>query len=88
MTKSGRACPSATIAAPMSAATSFSVRPGRSHSPIRRCTRSMAAPAAASASTSAAPLRIRSSAIASPARVSSEPGTIALAFSACTAGMW
>ena len=31
----------------MSAATSFSVRPGRSHSPIRRCTRSIAAPAAA-----------------------------------------
>ncbi len=44
----------------MSRPTSLSVRPGRSHSPIRACTRSIAAPAARSAATSSGALRIRS----------------------------
>ena len=41
----------------MSAATSASVRPGRSHSRHRACTASMAAPASRSAATSAGDLR-------------------------------
>ena len=49
------------MASAMSLATSRSVRPARSHSPILRCTRSMAAPARRSAATSAGLLRIRSS---------------------------
>ena len=44
MTNAASAWPSATIAAAMSAPTSASVRPGCSHSPIRACTRSIAAP--------------------------------------------
>ena len=56
MTKSTVACPSARIASAMSRPTSRSVRPARSHCRTCACTRSIAAPAARSASTSAARL--------------------------------
>src|SRR5690606_13464500 len=65
------------MAAAMSRATSASVRPARSHSPIRACTRSMAAPAARSASISAPDLRTRSRDSTGPASVCSAAGIAA-----------
>ncbi len=60
ITNAASACPSARIAAVMSAPTWASVRPGCSHSPIRACTRSIASPAARSRAISAGSLRMRS----------------------------
>ncbi len=82
-----RTCPSSTMAAAMSAPTSASVRPARSHSPTRACTRSIAAPALRSASTSAASLRIRSSRTIGPASTCSAPGKAARIASTCSAGV-
>lgn len=88
MTKSVVVWPDATIASAMSLATSRSVRPGRSHSPIERCTRSIAAPARRSASTSAGLLRIRSTERTSPASPACAPGSAAWKASSFSAHMW
>ena len=77
MTKSARTWPSLVIAAATSAATSSSVRPGRSQPGTAACTRSMAAPASRSAATSAGLLRDRSPRSAPLARPSSVPGSAA-----------
>ena len=79
-------CPSATIASAMSAATSASVRPGRRNSGTRACTRSMAAPALRSASTSHSSLTIRNSRSTSVASTGSTPSTSASG-KRCSAGM-
>src|SRR6478736_1175141 len=86
MTRSAAAWPSSTIAAAMSAATWASVRPGRSHSPTRAWTRSMAAPARRSCSSSTASLRIRSSRSTGPASCCSA-APASRRRSACSAGV-
>ena len=75
ITKSARAWPCATISPAMSAATSCSVRPGRSQPGTRSCTRSMAAPASRSAAISAGLLRSRRPRSAAPASAWRVPGS-------------
>lgn len=86
ITKSACVWPSSSMAAVMSAPTSASVRPALSHSPMRACTRSIAAPALRSASISAASLRIRSSRTTGPASVCSASPSAARSDSTCSAG--
>ncbi len=79
--------PSATIAAAMSAPTWASVRPGLRNSPIRACTRSIAAPAARSSATSAASLRMRSSRVTGPASDGTASGSASRIPNTCRAGI-
>ena len=87
ITNAAPAWPSSTIAAAMSAPTCSSVRPGFRNSPIRACTRSIAAPAARSSATSAASLRIRSSRVTGPARNCAASGSASRIPNTCAAGM-
>ena len=85
MVKSTPTWPSSRIAAAMSAPTSASVRPTRSQSAMRACTRSMAAPASASSSISAADLTMRSRSTTGLASSRVEPGSARWMPRACSA---
>jgi hypothetical protein len=81
MTKSTVACPSARMASVITEPTSRSVIPARSQPGTRACTRSIAAPASRSASTSAAVFLIRSGRSAPPASARRAEGSVSRNFS-------
>ena len=87
MTNAASVWPSSTMAAAMSAPTCASLRPALRNSPIRACTRSIAAPAARSWATSAASLRIRSSVTIGPASVCVASGRASRSPNTCFAGI-
>ena len=88
MTKSILACPAAAMVLAMSAAAARSVRPGRSHCGTLACTRSIAAPASASAATSAGVFLMRSARSAEAARAWRAPGIASRNRSTIMAHIW